>query len=64
MSKCIVCKKEGDGIVCKHCLTKNSGIAGDVIKKGGKLALAVVAVVPSVLLYVTTKGKIKPKISK
>lgn len=59
MSKCLICKKEEDGIICKHCLTKNAGIAGDVIKKSGKWA---VAVVPSILLFVATKGKIKPKI--
>lgn len=57
MSKCIICKKEEDGVLCKHCLTKNAGIAGDVIKKGGILAVAVIAVIPTILLFVAAKGK-------
>jgi hypothetical protein len=59
MSKCIACGKENDGIVCSHCLAKTASKVGNGAKKVGGFLLAVA---PSLILLIATKGKGKPKI--
>lgn len=61
MSKCIFCKKEDQGVICKHCLTKGSTKTGKVIKKGGEFAFKVAPAVLAVIPIVITKGKFKTK---
>lgn len=59
MSKCLACGKEDDGIVCSHCLAKTASKVGKGAKKAGGFLLAVV---PTVIVLIATKGKDKPKI--
>lgn len=61
MSKCMICKKENDGVICAHCLTKGATNTGKIIKSGGKLAIKAIPVVVSIASIVMTKGKAKPK---
>lgn len=59
MSKCIFCKKENDGPVCKHCLSKGSSKAAGTIKKGTEVAIKVVPIAFSVIAFVVTRTKKK-----
>lgn len=55
MSKCVFCSKENEGLICKHCLSKKASSAGSAIKQVGKIAVAVVPLVMTVI----TRGKNK-----
>jgi len=59
MSKCLACGKENDGIVCTHCLAKTATKVGNGAKKARGVLLAVL---PTVLVLIATRGKGKPKV--
>ncbi|EKY28083.1 hypothetical protein [Clostridium celatum] len=61
MSKCIFCKKENDGTICKHCLTKGAAKTGNAMKTGGEVAIKAIPVVGSIVSLVMAKGKFKTK---
>lgn len=62
MSKCVFCKKENDGLICKHCLTKKASKTGKNIKDGGKIVVKAIPVLLSIVPIVMTKGKFKSKL--
>lgn len=57
MSKCKICNKENEGVICKHCLAKYANKAGKFAKGACKLALSVLPVV----VMIATRGKAKTK---
>lgn len=61
MSKCIICHKEDDGVICSHCLAKGASNTGKAFKILGKSATTVVSIAAIPVLFIATKGKIKPK---
>ncbi|WP_394870320.1 hypothetical protein [Clostridium butyricum] len=61
MSKCMFCKKENDGIVCKHCLAEGATKTGKVIKKSTDVVLKVAPIVITIIPMILTKGKFKKK---
>lgn len=61
MSKCIFCKKENDGTICKHCLMKGTSKIGKAMKTSGKVAIKAIPVVISVVSLVRAKEKSKTK---
>ena len=58
VSKCIICKKEGQGIICKHCLAKGACKTGKAVKKSGKIIIPVASAIVSMSML-PKKGKSK-----
>jgi len=56
MSKCIICKQETDGFICKHCLVKGASDTSNVIVEGGKV-IALTFTLGSAVKWVATKVK-------
>ncbi len=59
MNKCIVCKQESDGPICKHCLAENLQRVGEPIKKAAKFAVGTAFSVLIIGLAAKIKGKFK-----